>query len=205
MQILITYMREFCHLTSIFQYYNVLIASYLLISEYLKGIEKIWILGDDFGFKSFNKYCYEQEKMSYYSKETFKVSGFNNNKELSYDRNTLSRMRNGLQGAIKDKKILPKFIFFIPDDDLIEYFKVISAKKYKKSRVMIPSVRYRQMIRWLIGQYDKLIATQKSYLKDKCKRENEPKMVWIHPPLHDYFTKQKTKQDLLSVMSWQLR
>ena len=109
----------------------------------------------------------------------FEISGFNNNKNASYDNNTLSRFRNGLVAAITDQKILPKMAVIVPDDDLINYF----CLWYKKKEGSYDG--FERILRWLMCQYDRLITAQRDYLPNKAKRSNEPIFIWIEVPLHD--------------------
>ena len=153
-------------------------STHFLLSEYVKGLEYIWVVGDDFGFKSFNKKFCEQENDNYYMKEQFEICGFNNDKEASYDKNTVSRMRNCLIGAIRDKTVLPKYIVIVLDGDLIDYGKT----KQIKTRV-----GFGRLLKWLMCQYDRAISTQKEYLPSKAKRAEYPTFVWIEPPQHTSF------------------
>ena len=76
----------------------------------MKGIDDLWILGDDFRFNSFNKQNLQidAEAEEHYMKEHFEISGFNNDKSQSYDSHTLSHMRNNLVVAIRDQITFPK-------------------------------------------------------------------------------------------------
>ena len=85
-------------------------------------MEKVWIIGDDFGFHSFQKYYYKQHKSDRYMIEEFEVSGFHNDSKASYDVNTISRFRNCFVGAIKDQAILPKYVVIVPDNNIIKFF-----------------------------------------------------------------------------------
>ena len=140
------------------------------------------MIGDDFGFKSFNKYFYELDHAEHYIFDEFEVSGFNNNKNLSYDRNVVSRMRNNLVGAIKEQPILPKFIVVVLDDDIINYF----LSKIQSSHTITPDdakPAFEKMIRWLMNQYDRLLSLQKDMLPKKAKK-HETYFIWVQPPSH---------------------
>ena len=88
---------------------------------YIKGTEKIWVTGDDFGFKSFIKHYIKLSDVDRYMVDLFKVSGFMNDKKQSYDVNTLSRMRNNLIRALKEQPIPPKYLVVVLDNDLIQF------------------------------------------------------------------------------------
>ena len=63
------------------------------------------------------------EFLLFYMKEKFEVSRFMNNKDQSYDTNTISRIRNGLVTAICDQIVLPKMIIMVPDDNILQNIK----------------------------------------------------------------------------------
>ena len=113
----------------------------------------------------------------YFMKERYEVNGFHNNKDASIDQNILSRFCNNFVGAISDQSVFPRIVVIVPDADLIKAF------KYRKEDDVI--IGYTRIIKWLMTQYDRMVATQKEYLPGKCKRADEPNFVWIMPPLHD--------------------
>ena len=144
-------------------------------------------MGDDFGFNSFNKYYYEQDHDDHYLMENFEVSRFNNNKKLSYDRNIVSRMCNNMVGAVKEQAILPKFVLVVMDVDMIEYFIAKARNKgMKRLTGQALTTGLERILTWLMCQYDRVIATHKDFLPKKAKRKDQPKFVWVQPPLHKY-------------------
>ena len=143
----------------------------------------IWILGDDFGFKSFNKFYCEQEDTDHYNKEQFEICGFNNDKGKSYDQNTISRIHNNLVGAIQEKILLPKFIVMVLNNDIISF---IFHKNHELKRGSESA--YERVLKWLMCQFDRLIKTQKEYLPKKSKKQPlQPMFIWIAPPNHKNF------------------
>ena len=135
------------------------------------------MLGDEFGFNSFNKYyVLHQTDEEEYMKNAFEIGGFMNNKSKSYDVNVLSRFRNNLIGVISDQLILPKIIVIVPDNDLIRYF------WYKDTKDVV--CRYSRMLKWLMCQYNRSVSSQKEYLPEKSQKDDWPFFLWIIPPLH---------------------
>ena len=128
-------------------------------------MEKIWVMGDDFRHKSFNKYYYLQAGDEQYMKEQFEVTGFMNDKSSSLDTNTLSRFRNNFVGAVTDQPVLPKFVVIVPDNDIIKYV------WYRKDDVQDGYVR---LLKWLMSQYNCMVASVKesSYQQKLKKRMN---------------------------------
>ena len=95
-------------------------------------------------------------------------------------------MHNCLVGAIRDKKVLPKFIVIVLDDDLISFVKHKLGHKLMQNDQLVKAA-FDRILRWLMSQYSRLIATQKEYLPNRAKRENQPNVIWIEPPMHDAF------------------
>ena len=145
-------------------------------------MDSLWVIGDDFGFKSFTKHFYERNDIDRYMMEHFEVIGFNNNKELSYDVNTISRMRNNLVGAVHDQKLLPKYVVVVLDDDIIQFARRRITKGNDWSTI------FSRIVRYLMCQFDRVIATHKEHLPMKCKRDDEPKFIWIKPPTNTNFS-----------------
>ena len=119
-------------------------------------------------------------------KEHFEVGSFMNNKDLSYNNNVVSRFRNNFVGAITNQKVFPKIVVIVPDNDIIKYF------WYKNEEDVLAG--YTRIIKWLMCQYDRMVATQKEFLPIKCKNNFQPQFVWIQPPLHDYI---RMKENML--------
>ena len=94
------------------------------ISDYIKGLDKLWVLRDNFGFKSFNKHYYLNQDYDKYMLDSFEVSGFNVDCDSSFDVNAISRLRNNLVAAIRDQIVLPKYILVVLDNDIIHFAKV---------------------------------------------------------------------------------
>ena len=149
----------------IFTNFYQLIQLFILIAVYIKGIHKLWIIGDDFGFKSFNKYYCEQITINHYAKDNFEISGFNNDRKQSYNANIFSRMRNCLMGALCDQILLPQYIVIVLDGDVIHYCNSLGITSYGS---------YCRVIKWLTCQFNRLIAPQHEYLPGKSKKADEP-------------------------------
>lgn len=150
----------------------------------MKGVEDLWVIGDNFGFHSFNKFYCIQEPQDKYMVESFEISDFHNDKDQSYDKNTLSRLRNSLLRAIKEKVRLPKIIVVVMDNDLIKF---IRRNTEKHLDTMAAAYIFEQLMKWLMAQYTRLIASQKEYLPKKVRPASGPTFVWIEPPIHDLF------------------
>ena len=98
---------------------------------------------------------------------------------LHMTKNMISRMRNCLIGAIRDKKILPKYIVIVLDNDVINYGLHHGVKS---------SIGFGRLLKWLMCQYNRIVATQKEYLPTKAKKSTYPSFIWIEPPMHIQFS-----------------
>ena len=144
----------------------------------MKGLEKIWIFSDDFGFNSFEKYYNMQPSENQYMSQHFEVHGFLNIRKPSIDQNTVSRFRNMMVGAVADKIHLPKRIVIVPDYNIICYF------KYKDTGV---SEGYGCLLNWIMTQHDHILETHKENLPVKAKLPEDSTIIWIEPPTHRMF------------------
>ena len=124
-------------------------------------------------------------------KEQFEIIGFSNNKDASYDINTISRFRNGFTGAIRDQVTLPKYLVVVPDNNIISYLKNKKIKSFKGTE---------RVMKWLMTQMDRLITTQKERLPVKAKRPNEPTIIWISPPTHKNFKDNELREQFQNVL-----
>ena len=151
-----------------------------LISGPLKGIEKIWVLGDNFGHRSFNTHYFKRDDMASYAKDKYEVSGFFNNRFMSLDPNVVSRLRNVLVMGIKEQSFLPKMVVVVPDDDIVHE---VNEGFYSSSI----SDDYYKVLHWIMKEHTHLVEAIKEYLPEKCKRVNYPHFVWIEAPPHNNF------------------
>ena len=94
-----------------------------IITDYIRGYEKSWILGDEFMHKTYNQHFRDRRMdQKLYMKEHFEVMDYSKSKYDALDRNAFSRIRNLMVKAMKEQVLLPKMIIIVPDDDLASYF-----------------------------------------------------------------------------------
>ena len=105
-----------------------------IIAGYIPGLQKVWILGDEFPFRTYEEYFGQWNHKEYngYTKEYFEIFPFTMSKYASNNRHIISRIKNKIADAIMAQIYLPKLMVFIPDDDFIRCIDV-SAKKCSKS------------------------------------------------------------------------
>ena len=144
---------------------------------YIKGIEKIWFISDDFGSKSYAEHYFQWEPSSFqsYALENYECSGLISS-SASLNTSFLSRIRNSFISGIADQTTFPKLVVLVLDDELIDSV----VKQNDTSSYTIGKV-----LHWLMSELDKSVRVMKEdYLLNKSKRANEPHFLWIEVPFH---------------------
>ena len=112
---------------------------YLIIPGDVKGIDSLWIIGDEFCHRTFamqfklrknnslnsddntNSKSNNQRKPFIF--ESYEVEEFSASRYSSSVRSVLTRCKALLAKAIHQEKVLPKVIVFVHDDDIIKQTK----------------------------------------------------------------------------------
>ena len=157
---------------------NCIHTTILYVLGKIRGIDKLWFLGDVFVLNTYSRYCHQQPEEEFYIKRNFEVSAYMSNKNNSLDQNMVSRYRNLLVGILAEQIILPKLLVVVPDDDLITY---VNHQTAGLTKILD------RVINWLMKEYSHIIDAQKDYLPVKAKRNHLLQIVWIEAPHHDNF------------------
>ena len=88
---------------------------------------------------------------------------------------TISRLVNCLTRTLNNTLKLPKWIFFIPESDILDS---LQHTGYGVSG------EYGRLINWLMCQVNNSILDLKRVLPYKSKKNNWPYVIWILPSLH---------------------
>ena len=159
---------------------------FYLITGYIKGIEKIWFVGDEFVHNSYAEYYFQRSQTEFqgYVKDKYEMSGFMaTNSPL--DRSLVSRIRNNLLTAIREQPVLPRIVVVVLDDNIVNFIE----QKNDTSSYTIGKV-----IHSIMTEHNRLICSQKDYLPNKAKRLNLPQVLWIEAPLHQSFINNTLRQ-----------
>ena len=149
----------------------------------MRGLEKIWIIGDNFCNCTFDGHYKNsagpnsESNNQFYAFKNYEVREFSNNQYDSLFRNTAGRIRNSFLKAINEHNALPKLIVTILDDDLIQGMN----SKFDFD------LQLHVLTTWLVTEFEKAIATYKDFLPQRAKRQNFPHFLWIAPPTHCNF------------------
>ena len=156
---------------------------------YMRGLTKIWFIGDEFGNNNFNIFKEMKKsdnKPDSFCYENFEVRPFFSSKFSSSNPSVICRIRNNLVKALNEHNTLPKAIIIVLDDDIIK-----SIPTHSKNKVKIDfSVSARHSLSWLARELHKLLDIYKSWLPCKAKTSSYPHFVWITPPNHSLFTEE---------------
>ena len=126
---------------------------------------------------SFEQYARSRDNS--YMVTNFDVSGSYSSKYMSADQNTVGRMCTVMLKAMEDQVMLPKFIFIIPDDDIINYCE-FGIEQFEKQMDRI--------LNSIMSDHDKLLRAHKEYLPIKSRRSTHPQIIWIEPPQNCQFS-----------------
>ena len=118
------------------------------------------------------------EKHSLTLKAGFEITSFCNNRFNSANQNVISRILNTFISAINDEKVLPKYVVFVLDDEIIQFL------KYKSYGV---STMYGTLLEWLVKNVDDAIQTAKKNLPSKAVNEHYPQLYWVAAFQHKNF------------------
>ena len=153
-----------------------------LFTVMVKGIENIWILGDEFAYTSFHQYYKEnkhQGRPMTYAFEKYEIVEHLTTK-FSNERSTLGRIRNNLVAAVNKYPCMPKLIVIVLDYDVL--------KQVHSKNELTNTVQIGRMTEWLAREFSRVVESYKDNLPSKAKNDTWPHLLWIAPPAHRYFS-----------------
>ena len=120
--------------------YNIYAKLYMNVqfSEDLKGISKVWLVGDNFLAESF-RWNFKKSTYQYYLKDHYEIIPYCSSQYSDRNMNALSRIVNSFIQGMNSKFYLPDFIIVFLDDDLIEY---LGYKKVSLASLLGPWIKY---------------------------------------------------------------
>ena len=153
------------------------------LPDYIRGLEKVWYISDEFGFRSFEEHYFQKNMMlkpddKSYVTQHYEVSGFMTSSTKNLNRTMIGRFRNSLVKGLKDQVYLPKPIVLVPDDDILMMIQALNDTS---------SFTWGKILHWLMIEMVRSVAAQKDYLPVKSKKCTESHFIWIEAPLHRNF------------------
>ena len=162
----------------------------IYFSGNIRGYEKIWFLGDDFAYNTYQQFFKnlksEDGNPTTYTYLNFEVRAYLTSQNSMNTKNILSRIRNSLVTVLNEHTMLPKLIVIVVDDDIIN-----QVEDDQETSLVF---HYERLMSGLCNLLNKSINCYKDMLPQKAKRESVPHFVWIAPPTHKYFSDDNNKR-----------
>ena len=171
-----------------------------ILSGTLKGLQKLWVIGDEFADRSFTehtKHARTSNKEPYYTLNNFEVCDFTTTRYSSSFTNILARVRGLVTHAILKEKYLPRAFLLVLDDDIIRQSNIHSGERYSVEQ------QFTVLIDYLHRELHRLIENCKDTLPVKAKLEFFPHFIWITPPTHRGFTNNEEREIFAGVLDVQ--
>ena len=143
----------------------------------MEGIEKLWFVGDDFMDETYRPY-FKKARVEFHCKQRFEISKFCNSKRSSNNRFVTSRILNTFISAINAKSVLPRFVVFVIDKEIMEFV------EYGGFGV---STLYGTILESLIKKVHATVEKVKSKLPAKAIKQDQPHIYWTPAITHQGF------------------
>ena len=154
-----------------------------IVVDDLKGISKIWILGDNFIAESFRK-NFKKASADLFMRNNYEVIAHCSSKYSDKNINTLSCIVNSFIHAMNTKFYLPDFLIVFLDSDLIDY---LQYKKLNTAQLLGPWIEY------LTEFIDESLQNRHQLLPAKVRLSTPTQVYWVEALGHsnfDYMDKQ---------------
>ena len=105
---IIMFIESVCHLEKQYKY----VIDFCLFSAAVSGYDHCWIFGDDFAYRSFERFFKSRTDLNSYTLAHFDTSGYFNNAFSMDNPSIISRVVNLLMQAATCKQVNQKFYRF---------------------------------------------------------------------------------------------
>ena len=149
---------------------------YSLIDD-VKGIRKLWIIGDNFVAGSVRNY-FKKATWDSFIKENFHWEAFCSSRYSDKNTNLISRLQNTFALAINRSQRLPEYILVIIDDDIIDFanFKNIGVAGI-----------YGPWCKWLVQTFTTMLEERRKMLPHKAQLSEATQIYWLAAVKHADF------------------
>ena len=162
------------------------ITIYILFTDgQVKGYETVWLVGDEFCFRTAEQYFRGHKNSQDGSHNSFTYNHFEVKEFLTskYSNacsptNIITRLLNAVICGLNEYKGLPRLIIMVLDDDVIRCCNHLDSDF---------TIFFTRILDALTRELSKAIDICKDLLPEKAKRENVPHILWIAPPTHKNF------------------
>ena len=165
-----------------------------MFTGYIHGIEKIWIIGDEFANNTVHPFYRSHKKNdspTTYAYTYYEVKEFTTARNSVNTKNILSRLRNGLITALNEHNSLPRLIVMVVDDDIITS---LPARQHQSTDRTSLTNSYEHILSNLCKMLEIAIDCYKDMLPPKAKRDKFPHILWIAPPTHKFFSERNNEK-----------
>ena len=152
-----------------------------MFQEDVKGLRKVWILGDNFVAETYRRY-FRKSDASFFLKMHFNVLPFCSSKYSDRNSNMISRIINCLITAINNKVYLPHYVLVAIDDDLVSY------QKYKGFGV---AALYGNWLEYLQNTINTVLKERRESLPINTVNPDQTQVYWVEPANHAAFSKKE--------------
>ena len=146
----------------------------------VRGLEKIWIIGDEFCDRSYDHYYkrigLDRESNKTFAFTNFEMRDFFSSEYKSHNRSAVGRILNNLINALNEHNTLPKLIVMVIDNDMVKHINESGT-----------FMKIRDIVKWLPRESCRAVLSYKEYLPVKAKCNLVPQFLWMCPPTHRYF------------------
>ena len=159
-------------------------SNFHLLTGSAKGIDKLWIIGDDFVAASYVRIASNFLRQgNSYIKDNFEISAFFHNAGAQ-NKSVMGRMRNALTTAFNTQTTLPKMIAVISEKDIMNQIRI--SKSDQDNNIDMENI-YARMTKYMVNQIERTIATFKEHLPTKANRDNWPQVIWLGATYHSNY------------------
>ena len=146
-------------------------------SDDVKGILKLWIIGDNFVATSIRNY-FKKATFPSFIKDNFHWEAFCSSRFNDKNTNMLSRLQNTFALAVDKSERQPEYILVILDDDLISY---LDFKGLGFASMISP------WCEWLVQTIGQMIAKRADLLSKKALVVDGTQIYWTSATRSMYF------------------
>ena len=144
----------------------------------MKGLEAIWVIGDDFVMDTAGQYLQNpNDEKKLYLQDKYELKIFNSSK-LSVVDNVAARIHNEFIGTVKQQMVCPKAIIVVLDGDMV---------KNLRCELNQTAIIYQEILKNLMSGLHRAVITHKERLPIKGKKLEAPTILWTLAPFHDKF------------------
>ena len=148
-----------------------------MIVEDLKGLAKIWILGDNFIAETYRK-SFKKSNYKLFMKNNFEVTPFCSSKYSDKNSNALSRIVNSFIQVLNSKHYLPEYMVVFLDSDLIDY---LQYKKFNVATLLGPWLEF------LAELFLETLQDRWVHLPLKARNREPTQVYWVERVGHSNF------------------